>query len=131
MSNTGISVGIVAVVGDYGVGKTCLLQRFVTGKYSEDHQCTIGLNYQSKVIDVCGRKVKLHFMDTGGDEKFESINMIHVRRSVCVLLVYDVTREKSIIRIDKWFKNIEQVWTRCVGNNVSYFCCLDSTKRCD
>ena len=55
-------------VGDIGVGKTSLINRFTTGEYNHDHEITVGVQLGSKTISVNNRTIKLQIWDTAGQE---------------------------------------------------------------
>ena len=61
------------VVGDPGVGKTTLVQKFVSNKFSRIYDTTIGVEYNMKVLDINGKKIRVELWDTAGQERFLSI----------------------------------------------------------
>ena len=81
----------VIIVGDTGVGKSCLLLRFSEDKFHEDHNVTIGVEFGTRSLKVGNQMVKLQIWDTAGQESFRSITRSFYRRADGVLLVYDVT----------------------------------------
>ena len=71
----------MVVVGDTGVGKSCLLLQFVDRRFSAVHDLTIGVDFGSKIIDLGDEKVKLQIWDTAGQESFRSIARSYYRRA--------------------------------------------------
>ncbi len=69
----------MVVVGDTGVGKSCLLLQFVDRRFSAVHDLTIGVDFGSKIIDLGDEKVKLQIWDTAGQESFRSIARSYYR----------------------------------------------------
>lgn len=70
----------VMLIGDSGVGKTCLLVRFKDGAFlSGSFISTVGIDFRNKVVDVEGTKVKLQIWDTAGQERFRSITRAYYR----------------------------------------------------
>ena len=63
----------IMVIGESGVGKTCILQRFNKGEFSINHLTTIAVDFKIKVIDVEGVKLKLQIWDTAGQERFSTL----------------------------------------------------------
>lgn len=63
----------MVVIGDTGVGKSCLLLQFVDRRFSAVHDLTIGVDFGSKIVEIGGDKVKLQIWDTAGQESFRSI----------------------------------------------------------
>lgn len=87
----------VAVLGQSGVGKTCLISQFVNHKFDETVASTCGSGYQHVVINVHGKDFKLIIVDTAGQERFNhSITPASIRRSQGILLVYDVEDHSSL-----------------------------------
>ncbi|EDO47990.1 predicted protein [Nematostella vectensis] len=97
----------VMLLGDSGVGKTCLLVRFKDGAFlSGSFISTVGIDYKNKVVEVDGSKVKLQIWDTAGQERFRSITHAYYRDSHALLLLYDVTNHASFENIRAWLAEI-------------------------
>ncbi|XP_069859853.1 ras-related protein Rab-26-like isoform X1 [Dipodomys merriami] len=90
----------VMLVGDSGVGKTCLLVRFKDGAFlAGAFISTVGIDFRNKVLDVDGMKVKLQIWDTAGQERFRSVTHAYYRDAHALLLLYDVTNKASFDNI--------------------------------
>ena len=63
----------MVVIGDTGVGKSCLLLQFVDKRFSAVHDLTIGVDFGARIIEIHGDRVKLQIWDTAGQESFRSI----------------------------------------------------------
>ncbi|KAK5850463.1 hypothetical protein PBY51_001343 [Eleginops maclovinus] len=112
----------VMLVGDSGVGKTCLLVRFKDGAFlAGSFISTVGIDFRNKVMNIDAVKVKLQIWDTAGQERFRSVTHAYYRDANALLLLYDVTNKAS-------FDNIRQLlgvkaaehqmmkrWTHCVS----------------
>jgi len=96
------------VVGDSGVGKSCLLLRFTDNSYTENFIATIGVDFKIKTVDVDGKKVKLQIWDTAGQERFRSITASYFRGAKGIVLVYDVTNQDSFDNVRTWVSDIVQ-----------------------
>ena len=78
------SIMKILLVGDSGVGKSCLLVRFVEDKFSPSFITTIGIDFKIKTVDINGKKIKLQLWDTAGQERFRTIttayylSLIHI-----------------------------------------------------
>ncbi|CAF2813844.1 unnamed protein product [Rotaria sp. Silwood2] len=83
-------------LGDSGVGKTCLLSRYVDGKYIETLGPTVGIDIRNKT-----------FEDTAGQERFRSLTSAFFREAVGFLLVFDLTNEASFINARNWITEIQ------------------------
>lgn len=100
------SIMKVLLIGDSGVGKSCLLVRFVEDKFSPSFITTIGIDFKIKTVDVNGKKIKLQLWDTAGQERFRTITTAYYRGAMGIILVYDVTDERSFTNINQWFKTV-------------------------
>ncbi|XP_031424193.1 ras-related protein Rab-26 isoform X3 [Clupea harengus] len=101
----------VMLVGDSGVGKTCLLVRFKDGAFlAGSFISTVGIDFRNKVLSIDGVKVKLQIWDTAGQERFRSVTHAYYRDAHALLLLYDVANKASFDNIQRqvW---ILQFWT--------------------
>lgn len=96
------------LIGDSGVGKTCVLFRFAEDQYNATFISTIGIDFKIRTIDLDGKKIKLQIWDTAGQERFRTITTAYYRGAMGILLVYDITSEKSFDSIRNWIRNIEE-----------------------
>lgn len=78
-------------LGDQGVGKTSILNRFANDKYDGGYKATIGLDFHSKNVIIENKEVRLLLYDTAGQEKFKSLIPMYVRDAKVIILVYDIT----------------------------------------
>lgn len=90
------------LIGDSGVGKTCLICRFADDRFYTAHGSTIGIDFKIKSATVNGRKVRIQVWDTAGQERYETITKQYYRRAQGIVLVYDMTNEKSFQSLQKW-----------------------------
>jgi len=95
------------LIGDSGVGKTCLLFRFSDDAFNTSFIATIGIDFKVRTVDIDGRKIKLQIWDTAGQERFRTITTAYYRGAMGIFLVYDISDEKSFDNIKTWMRNIE------------------------
>jgi Ras-related protein Rab-8A len=95
------------LIGDSGVGKSCLLLRFSDDSFTTSFITTIGIDFKIKTIDLDGKRIKLQIWDTAGQERFRTITTAYYRGAMGILLVYDCTDESSFNNIRNWIRNIE------------------------
>ncbi|CAL9736728.1 ras-related protein Sec4p [Monosporozyma servazzii] len=100
------SIMKILLIGDSGVGKSCLLVRFVEDKFSPSFITTIGIDFKIKTVDINGKKVKLQLWDTAGQERFRTITTAYYRGAMGIILVYDVTDERTFANVKQWFKTV-------------------------
>ncbi|VDP20018.1 unnamed protein product [Soboliphyme baturini] len=98
----------ILLIGDSGVGKTCLLFRFSEDSFNNSFISTIGIDFKIRTIELDGKKIKLQIWDTAGQERFRTITTAYYRGAMGILLVYDITNEKSFDNIKNWIRNIEE-----------------------
>jgi Ras-related protein Rab-8A len=121
------------LIGDSGVGKSCLLLRFSDDTFTTSFITTIGIDFKIRIIELDNRLIKLQIWDTAGQERFRTITTAYYRGAMGILLVYDVTDESSFNNIRNWIRNIElhasdNVNKILVGNKAD----MDESKRvCD
>lgn len=109
------------LIGDSGVGKTCVLFRFSDDTFNTTFISTIGIDFKIKTVELQGKKIKLQIWDTAGQERFHTITTSYYRGANGILLVYDITNPKSFENISKWLRNInehasEDVERMLIGN---------------
>lgn len=75
-----------------GVGKSCVLLRFIHEEFRNNHEVTIGIEFGSKVIQIEEQSIKLQVWDTAGQESFRSVTRAYYRSAICAFLVFDITR---------------------------------------
>ncbi|CAB0030419.1 unnamed protein product [Trichogramma brassicae] len=96
------------LIGDSGVGKTCILFRFSDDAFSTTFISTIGIDFKIKTVELRGKKIKLQIWDTAGQERFHTITTSYYRGAMGIMLVYDITAEKSFENIVNWLRNIDE-----------------------
>jgi len=102
----------VVMIGAGGSGKTALVNRFLTQKFSEQYIVTIGSQFAVKTVTVDGFNgrtvvVKLLVWDLAGQERFDFIRSSYYKGSKGALLVYDTTRKSTWAELPKWINETE------------------------
>jgi Ras-related protein Rab-8A len=98
----------VVMCGDWAVGKTSLVRRFVENRFDHDYKPSIGVNIVVKIVDIGGKKVKLDIFDTGGQERFRPLRHQYYKGASAAAFVYDLTRPESAVSIqDRWIADVE------------------------
>ncbi|TIA84296.1 hypothetical protein E3P89_00120 [Wallemia ichthyophaga] len=96
------------LIGDSGVGKSCLLLRFCDDAWTPSFITTIGIDFKIRTIELDGKRIKLQIWDTAGQERFRTITTAYYRGAMGILLVYDVTDERSFNNVRTWHSNVVQ-----------------------
>ncbi|MEZ5460998.1 Rab family GTPase [Dokdonella sp.] len=87
----------ICMLGDFGVGKTSLVSRFVRQTFSENYLTTVGVKVDSKEVDYGAAKpMKLVIWDIAGKSGLDALNMSYLRGASGLLLVADGTRESTL-----------------------------------
>lgn len=102
------------LIGDSGVGKSCLLLRFAENTYTTDYVSTIGVDFKIRTIELDGKTIKLQIWDTAGQERFKTITSSYYRGAHGIIIVYDVTDQESFDNVNQWLQEIDRYAT----NNV-------------
>ena len=96
----------ILTIGESGVGKTCILRRFVENKFLKNHLATIGIDFKTKTLNINNQEIKLKIWDTAGQERFRNITTQYYKGADGIVLVYDLTDEASYEKIKDWMDQI-------------------------
>jgi|EP00944_MAST-04C_sp_MAST-4C-sp1_P012422 Ras-related protein Rab-1A len=96
------------LIGDSGVGKSCLLLRFADDTYTESYISTIGVDFKIRTINLDGKTIKLQIWDTAGQERFRTITSSYYRGAQGIIIVYDITDRDSFTNVKQWVAEIER-----------------------
>mmetsp|Transcript_10849 Transcript_10849/g.15172 ORF Transcript_10849/g.15172 Transcript_10849/m.15172 type:complete len:204 (+) Transcript_10849:47-658(+) len=99
------------LIGDSGVGKSCLLLRFADDTYTESYISTIGVDFKIRTIELDGKTIKLQIWDTAGQERFRTITSSYYRGAHGIIVVYDVTDMESFNNVKTWLSEIDKYAT--------------------
>ena len=96
------------LIGDSGVGKSCLLLRFSDDAFTNSFITTIGIDFKVKTVELENKRVKLQIWDTAGQERFRTITSAYYRGAMGILLTYDVCDLRSFENVKNWMQNIKE-----------------------
>ena len=127
----------LVLIGDSGVGKSCLLLRFADDSFTDSYISTIGVDFRFRTVTIDMKTVKLQIWDTAGQERFRTITSAYYRGAHGIIMVYDVTNYESFEHVEEWLNEVnrhasESTLKLLVGNKadlqedkkVSCFLCI-------
>lgn len=98
----------IIILGSVGVGKTCIITRYKTGKFLEDIPPTQGSNYVQIIKNINNKNYIFNFWDTAGQEKYNSLTQSFTKNSQIVILVYSIVDKKSFEALDFWLDLVKK-----------------------
>ncbi len=93
------------LIGNSGVGKSSILNRYMNKTFEDSYKCTIGVDFLMKSIEINGKTVKLQLWDTAGQEKYKSMVSSYYRGANVALIVFDLTSHESFDALPLWIEN--------------------------
>lgn len=99
----------VIIVGEAGVGKSCLLRRYADQSFTENYINTIGVDFKVRTLDIMGKVVKLNIWDSAGQERFRTIVNTYYRGAHGICVVYDITDTESFEKVGEWLKDVSEL----------------------
>ena len=101
----------LVIIGDSGVGKSCILLRFADDTFTENYYSTIGVDFRFKCVDIGERKCKLQIWDTAGQERFKTVTSAYYRGADGIIIVFDQTDRESFNNVQHWIDDISKYST--------------------
>ena len=106
------------VIGNTCVGKTCIIKQYIDNRYIDIPLATIGIGDFKKDITINSKKISLGIWDTPGQEKYRSLSSPYLQNSNIVLLVYEVTSQRSFKELNDWIQYVKKI----VGRSDNWYC---------
>ena len=94
------------ILGESMVGKTCLINRYISDKFGERYLCTIGIDFQEKTIIKNNKTIKLQIWDTAGEERYRNITKSYFQACNGFIIAYDINNKESFEQVKFWIKQI-------------------------
>mmetsp|Transcript_32303 Transcript_32303/g.52354 ORF Transcript_32303/g.52354 Transcript_32303/m.52354 type:complete len:211 (-) Transcript_32303:149-781(-) len=116
----------IILLGDSGVGKSCMLKSFMGKEFTEGYVSTIGVDFEMKQTTVGGKKVNLQIWDTAGQERFRTITTSYYRSCDAILVVFDISDSTSFDNVELWLEDVRSyakpdVDVILIGNKVDLY----------
>ena len=97
----------IMVIGESKVGKTSLIKRYTKDEFGGVFLTTVGVDFQDKIIEIDGKKVRLQVWDSAGQERFRNITKSYFQSSHGFLIVYDITDRQSFEKLNFWVNSVK------------------------
>ena len=98
----------IIVVGDSGVGKTNLINRFASDKFDTNSKATIGVEFVYKTLKINKEVIKVEVWDTAGQERYRAITSSYYKGAKGAIIVYDITNEDSFNNVERWINEVTE-----------------------
>jgi|TARA_R110002126_G_scaffold78829_1_gene196046 small GTP-binding protein len=99
----------VLLVGNFGVGKTSLIRRFVLNEFSEAYISTIGVRVSTKIVELNTEKIKLLIWDVAGTKDDEKVPKAYFLGASAAMYVFDVSREETYLNLEQQIETVRQL----------------------
>ncbi|RUS28867.1 hypothetical protein BC938DRAFT_481348 [Jimgerdemannia flammicorona] len=97
----------IVLIGDSGVGKTNILNRFTKDSFNFESRSTIGVELAWKNLIIGNKTVRAQIWDTAGQERYRAITKAYYRGAVAALLVYDITKHDTFEGVPRWLAELK------------------------
>ncbi|KAL1817420.1 ras-related protein RABF1 [Daucus carota subsp. sativus] len=99
----------LVLLGDSGVGKSCIVLRFVRGQFDPSSKVTVGASFLSQTIALQdSTTVKFEIWDTAGQERYAALAPLYYRGAAIAVVVYDITNPDSFNKAQYWVKELQK-----------------------
>ncbi|KAL9654321.1 hypothetical protein ABK040_010352 [Willaertia magna] len=97
----------VCLVGDMGVGKTCIIKRYTDNTFTSVSP-TVAVDFVSRIIKIDDKNVRLTIYDTAGQERFRSIHRAYYKQADIIVFVYDCSEADSLFHVESWYREFQK-----------------------
>jgi len=97
----------VIIVGNGGVGKSSMIQRYCKGTFTSDYKKTIGVDFLEKQVEIDGYDIRMMLWDTARQEEFDAITKAYYRGAQACVLTFSITDRTSFNAIPCWKQKVE------------------------
>ena len=117
----------IVFVGESGVGKTSIINRYYFGSFNENNEATIGTGYVKVNVKLENKQVTLNLWDTAGQEKYANLVPIYVRDSNLIVLCFDLTNPQSLSGVQSYYQKLREH----IPDEVPVIICGNKTDLCN
>ncbi len=105
----------ICMLGAFAVGKTSLVQRYVTGLFGDHYLTTVGVRVDKKVVQVAGQEIKLILWDLAGEDLYTQLNMAYLRGMAGYILTIDGTRMATFDKALDIVQRCQEIYPQALG----------------
>lgn len=98
----------ILIVGESGVGKTCIIHKFIRDEFFQSHLSTIAIDFKMKILQLEDKKIKMQIWDTAGQERFKSLTSGFFKGSDGIMVCFALNDRRSFDRIVAWLEEIRK-----------------------
>ena len=98
----------IIIIGDFSSGKTNIITQYISHKFTQDSQPTIGVEMYPKEFQINQDKVSAQIWDTAGQEKYSTLTSSYYKGTKGALVVYDITQESTFLKVEKFVKDLQE-----------------------
>ena len=118
------------ILGESMVGKTSIINRYINDSFTERYLCTVGIDFQEKIVNKNNKKIKLQIWDTAGEERYRNITKSYFKACDGFIIAYDINNKQSFDQVRYWVKEIASLSdTKVNCILIGTKCDLDSSER--
>ena len=97
----------ILTVGEFNVGKTSLILRFINDTFIETYMPTIGVDFFYKILDIENKIIAAQIWDFYSSEQFKRLPLGYYRNVLGIIIAYDITEIKSFEKLKNWINDIK------------------------
>ena len=98
----------IIIIGEAGVGKTSIINRYVKNILKNDQKPTIGIDYKTKIVVYNSKRIKLQIFDTSGQERFRTLTKNYYHGADGIIMVFDLKRNETFEELTYWMEEINK-----------------------
>jgi small GTP-binding protein len=99
----------IILIGNSGVGKTCIVNKAKKNKFKLDEKSTLGIEFYNINVKIDNKIINLQIWDTCGQEKYHAITKNYYAKTSLAVFIYDITSRKSLINLEEWMDDLKNV----------------------
>ncbi len=106
----------VVIVGDSGVGKSNIINRYCNDHFTQDGKATVGVELETKLFKANNEVLNVSIWDTAGQERYKSITNAYYRGANGVIVVFDLTKKETFEHCRNWFSEVKNANNQILNN---------------